>query len=64
VLIDVPNARILVGEPAFLGSTLVQLLFLDGRYATRYAKDDERVGDNERVTTWRLRWPEVPGGVP
>lgn len=57
VLIDVANARILVGEPTFLASTLVQLLYLDGRYATHYAKVDERVAAGERVTTWRIRWP-------
>lgn len=57
VMIDVPNARILVGDPAFLESTLVQLLYLDGRYATRFAKVDERVAGDERVTTWRVRWP-------
>jgi hypothetical protein len=56
VLVDVPNARVLVGAPAFLGSTLVQLLYLDGRYATRFAKVDERGVAGERVTTWALRW--------
>lgn len=66
VMIDVRNARILVGEPAFIASTLVQLLYLDGRYATRYAKVDERVAGDERVTTWRIDWPpgtSVPGSV-
>jgi len=58
VMIDVQNARVLVGAPAFLESTLVQLLYLDGRYATRYAKVDERVAADERVTTWKIRWPD------
>ncbi|MCW5890274.1 MAG: hypothetical protein KIT14_06950 [bacterium] len=57
VLIDVPNTRVLVGAPAFLGSTLVQLLHLDGRCASRFAKVDERSAAGERVTTWKLRWP-------
>ncbi len=64
VMIDEPNARILVGEPAFLASTLVQLLYLDGRYAKRYAKLDERVGDRERVTTWRILRPEAAAAAP
>jgi dolichyl-diphosphooligosaccharide--protein glycosyltransferase len=69
VMIDVPNARILVGDPTFLASTLVQLLYLDGRYATRYAKIDERIAGDERVTTWRIHWPPAtpsdvaPGSV-
>lgn len=58
VMIDVQNARVLVGTSAFLASTLVQLLYLDGRYATRYAKVDERVGADERLTTWKIRWSE------
>lgn len=59
VLIDVQVARVLVGAPTFLASTLVQLLFLDGRYATRYSRVDERIADGERVTTWKLRWPDT-----
>lgn len=59
VLVDVRNAQVLVGAPAFLESTLVQLLFLDGRYASRYARVDERVADGELVTTWKLRWPDA-----
>jgi hypothetical protein len=42
-----------------IGSTLVQLLYLDGRWASRFIKIDERVAGDERVTTWRLRWPDV-----
>jgi hypothetical protein len=58
VLIDVPNGRVLVGAPSFLASTLVQLLYLDGRYTSRYAKIDERVAASERVTTWKISWSE------
>jgi hypothetical protein len=58
VLIDVPGRRVLVGAPALVGSTLVRLLYLDGRHASGFAKVDERSAAGERVTTWRLRWPE------
>ncbi|MBY0276351.1 hypothetical protein K2Z84_13480 [Candidatus Binatia bacterium] len=59
VLVDVERRRVLVGAPALIGSTLVQLLYLDGRWASRFIKIDERVAGDERVTTWRLRWPDV-----
>jgi hypothetical protein len=61
VLIDPENDRILVGAPVLLESTLVQLLFLDGRYAQRYEKIDERSSAGERVTTWKIRWPDAGG---
>jgi dolichyl-diphosphooligosaccharide--protein glycosyltransferase len=55
VLVDVPERRALVGPPDLLRSTLVHLLYLDGRYARHLEKFDER-GDNagERVVTWRV----------
>ena len=58
VLIDLQNRRVLVGAPVLLESTLVQLLYLDGRYSTRYAKVDQRESSDERVSTWRIRWPD------
>ena len=57
VLVDVPGRRVLVGAPALVGSTLVQLLYLDGRSTSRFTKVDERIAADERVTTWRLHWP-------
>jgi hypothetical protein len=59
VLIDVPGHRILVGAPALVGSTLVQLLYLDGRTTGRFEKVDDRTAAGERVTTWRIRWPDA-----
>lgn len=56
VLIDVTNQRILVGSPPLLRSTFVHLMYLDGRYATRYEKFDERRAADERVVTWRIDW--------
>jgi len=59
VLIDVPGRRVLVGAPDLVGSTLVQLLYLDGRTTRSFAKVDERSAAGERVTTWRVRWPSA-----
>lgn len=58
VLIDVPGRRVLVGAPALVGSTLMRLLYLDGRHATGFAKVDERVAGGERITTWKLRFDD------
>jgi hypothetical protein len=59
VLADVANARVLLGPPSVLRSTFTRLMFLDGRYGQLFEKFDERVGyGSERVTTWRVRWPE------
>jgi oligosaccharyl transferase STT3 subunit len=55
VLVDVAERRVLVGAPDLVRSTLVHLLYLDGRYATHLEKFDERVGyAGERVVTWRI----------
>jgi asparagine N-glycosylation enzyme membrane subunit Stt3 len=57
VLLDTQRQRILVGPPAFLRSTFVHLLYLDGRYATHYRKADDRQGPlGERVITWEIGW--------
>src|SRR5262245_38469123 len=56
VLVDMSGARILVGTPSFLQSTFVHLMYLDGRYARHYRKDDDRSGQAERVLTWRVEW--------
>jgi hypothetical protein len=54
-LVDLPNRRVLLGRPAVLASTFTHLLYLDGRYARRLVKVDERVGfGRERVVTWRI----------
>jgi hypothetical protein len=56
VVVDVPERRVLFGVPDLLRSTLVQLLYLDGRYARHLEKFDERAGyGGERVLTWRIR---------
>jgi oligosaccharyl transferase STT3 subunit len=55
VLVDVPEHRALMGPPDLVRSTLVHLLYLDGRYARHLEKFDERVGyGGERVATWRI----------
>jgi Oligosaccharyl transferase STT3, N-terminal len=59
LLVDVPGRRVLVGPPDLLRSTLIDLLFLAGRFAPHFEKLAERTGAaGERVTTWRIRWPE------
>jgi hypothetical protein len=55
VLVDLLEHRVLVGTPELVGSTLVDLLYLNGRYAKHFEKFDERVGyDGERVVSWRI----------
>jgi asparagine N-glycosylation enzyme membrane subunit Stt3 len=55
VLVDVLEGRALIGPPELLRSTLVDLLYLDGRYAKHFEKFDQRVGyRGERVVTWRI----------
>lgn len=55
VLIDASNHRILVASPSLLRSTLVHLVLLDGRYARRFERIDERRGyAGELVTVWRI----------
>jgi hypothetical protein len=57
-LVDVAGRRVLLGVPALLRSTFVALMYLDGRYADRFEKIDDRTGANdERVVTWRLHDP-------
>jgi hypothetical protein len=56
VLIDATRPRILVGSAAFLRSTFVHLMYLDGRYARRYQKFDDRTAAGERVVTWKIDW--------
>jgi dolichyl-phosphooligosaccharide-protein glycotransferase len=57
VLIDVPGRRVLVGPPAALSSTIADLLYLEGRYARRFTKFDERTWPGgERVVTWQIDW--------
>ncbi len=56
VLIDVPGERVLVGAPAFLPSTFVHLMYLDGRYARHYRKLDDRKDLRARVVTWKIQW--------
>lgn len=56
VLVDLTESRVLVGPPDLVRSTLVQLLYLDGRSTTQFEKFDERVSPSgERVATWRIR---------
>jgi asparagine N-glycosylation enzyme membrane subunit Stt3 len=56
VLVDLTESRVLVGPPDLVRSTLVQLLYLDGRSTTHFEKFDARVSPSgERVATWRIR---------
>ncbi len=56
VLIDLANQRIAIGLPALIRSTLVQLLYLDGRYCRYFHKIDERSAAGTRVQTWQIDW--------
>jgi asparagine N-glycosylation enzyme membrane subunit Stt3 len=65
VLLDLAKQRILIGTPAALRSTLVQLVVLDGRYTKLFEKLDERAANlGERVSTWRINWAEVKEKMP
>lgn len=56
VLVDVSNARVLLGSPRLLGSTFTQLMYLDGRYTRYFEKFDERTANGERLVTWTIHW--------
>jgi asparagine N-glycosylation enzyme membrane subunit Stt3 len=56
VLVDAVEQRVLIGPPDLLRSTFTHLMFLDGRYAERFEKVDDRTGyRGARVVTWALR---------
>jgi hypothetical protein len=57
VVVDTENERVLVGSPELLQSTFTHLVFLDGRYAKRFRKFDDRIAyGGERIVTWELGW--------
>lgn len=57
VLIDTTAHRILLAEAALLRSTFTKLMFLDGRYLTRYEKIRERSAyTGERVVTYEVHY--------
>ena len=58
VLLDVDRSRAVIGSPALLRSTFARLMFLGGRYAPGFDPFDDRAGwADERVVSWRVRWP-------
>jgi asparagine N-glycosylation enzyme membrane subunit Stt3 len=62
VLVDAVESRALLGHPEVLRSTFTHLVFLDGRYAERFEKVDDRSGyGGERVVTWAIRGGGDPG---
>ena len=61
VLIDPAALRVFVGTPAIVGSTVVRLALLDGRFDTIFARTQLSIAPNgERVTSWRIRWDRLP----
>jgi hypothetical protein len=57
VLVDLVNARVLVGSPSFVRSTFVFLFYLDGRYSEHFEKFDERTTfTGDRLVTWKVDW--------
>ncbi len=57
VLADTTKWRVLIGPPPFVRSVFAQLLFLDGRYAARFEKFDERLTFNEdRLLVWKVKF--------
>ena len=57
VLLDTVNARVLVAPPLFVRSLFAHLLFLDGRYATRFEKvGDHKALRDDRVVTWKVHF--------
>lgn len=58
VLVDVAHRRVLLGQPAFLTSMYVQLVHLDGRYATGFKKViEEAAPSGDRISLWRVQFP-------
>jgi hypothetical protein len=60
VLVDVERQRVMLGSPAFVRSLYFRLAFLDGRYARGFEKlIEEKAPDGDRISLWRVRFPEV-----
>jgi hypothetical protein len=59
VLVDLERARVHVGAPALVRSTLLRLAYLDGAGSERFEKVAEHTSLGERVTVWGVRWPEA-----
>ena len=59
VLVDPGEARVFVGTPGVVRSTVVRLALLDGRYSTPFRKIyDQRAIDGQRITIWRIDWAQ------
>lgn len=57
VLVDPGKARVFVGTPSVVRSTLVRLALLDGRYSAPFRKIYDQVAvDGQRITVWRIEW--------
>lgn len=56
VLVDIAGKRVLIGPPYLVRSTLIQLVYLDGRYLTHFRQRDEQRTASERVTAWDILW--------
>jgi oligosaccharyl transferase STT3 subunit len=59
VVVDVPGSRAIFGPPYLVRSMLVRLALLGGT-APGFEKVADHKAADERVVTWRLRWPPAP----
>ncbi len=57
VLIDLERQQVAIGLPELLRSQFTQLLYLDGRYARRFSKFDDRSA-GFRVVAWHVQWDQ------
>lgn len=59
VLLDVSGARVLVGAPLLIRSTLVRLIYLGGRYDAPFKSFDRRATlAGDEITIWKINWPD------
>ena len=59
LLIDPERGRYFLGSPLLVRSTFIRLMLLGAPSSERFEKVFERrVELGERVTAWRVRWPE------
>jgi asparagine N-glycosylation enzyme membrane subunit Stt3 len=57
VVVDVANRRVLSGSPRLIRSTLLRLMYLEGKYSAHYEKFSEKTAfSGDRVVAWRIRW--------
>ncbi len=63
VLFDPSTNRAAIGSPAYIRSTYVQLMLLDGRYGRLFGQAFAEQALGERVVAWRIDWQALDVGA-